>query len=149
MCNDFRGILHPNHYWPAMTNVLYVSKEAKIACTHEMAGIIYTTHAYSKLYGWVPRGVPMDPKQLRLLVQVIAEGGSSITSCLLMKHKGTEPNVVFSTLMLRALRVGCLNVTNTGSLFLCLHACLPCLDAQITIQEVWDLLTSPLNNIFR
>ena len=51
-----------------MTSVVYIGKEAKIACTHEMAGMFYIFHGYNKLYLWVLRGVLMNSEQLRLLV---------------------------------------------------------------------------------
>ena len=70
--NDFRSILHPNYYWLPTTNVVYMGKEAKIACTHEIAGMIYTSF-------WVLRGVLINPEQLRLLVYIITEGGPSVT----------------------------------------------------------------------
>ena len=38
------GILHPNYYQSPTTNVIYMGEKVKIAYTHEMARIIYTTH---------------------------------------------------------------------------------------------------------
>ena len=43
-----------------MTNIVY----AKIAHSYEMAGMVYRSHAYVKLYAWVPHGVPINPEQL-------------------------------------------------------------------------------------
>ena len=57
--NNFRGILYPNYYCSPTTNVVYISKEAKIAHTHKM--------------------VPMNPKQLRLLIHIVLDGGPSMT----------------------------------------------------------------------
>ena len=53
------------------------------------------------------------------------------------------------TLTWRALKVSCLKTINTGSLSPFFHVCLLCLDMQITIQEVQDLLKSTLSNILR
>ena len=76
--NNFRGILHLNYYWSPTTNVVYVGEEARIACTHKIAGTIYRSHAYLKLYSWAPRGMPMNPRQLWLLMRLVLEGGPVI-----------------------------------------------------------------------